>query len=165
MLSKILPSVALAAALAVALPAGAQQWADQIEVGVNTQSINSAEAAARYANVQTDLTAAIAQALEATPDDGNGGARITVDLDETVLAAPFAGQPGPTTALMAGTVSVENQGASGSQRKFDLAVAMNQVQPYVPSNQDVNMMDVSSDAVYDATIRTFAAAVVSNLND
>ncbi|WP_435165674.1 hypothetical protein [Falsirhodobacter sp. 1013] len=163
--SKFLPSAALAAVLALpfALPVHAQQWADSIDVGVTANEITSPAAAQRYATVDADLTAAIAEALTAKPDSAEGGARITVDLDEVALAAPFAGTPGPTTAVMAGTVSVEDQGSSGSQRKFNLAVAMNQIMPYVPGNQNVTVVDVSSDAVYQATLKTFAAAVVDNL--
>ncbi|MDB6453929.1 hypothetical protein [Falsirhodobacter sp. 20TX0035] len=163
--SKFLPSVTLATVLAMpfALPVHAQQWADSIDVGVTASEITSAAAAQRYATVDADLTAAIAEALAAKPDNAKGGAKITVDLDEVALAAPFAGTPGPTTGVMAGTVSVADQGSAGSQRKFDLAVAMNQIMPYVPGNQDITVVDVSSDAVYQAVVKTFAAAVVDNL--
>lgn len=165
MLSKILPSAVLAAALAApfALPAQAQQYADRIEVGVTAAEITSAEAATRYANVSDDLTAAIADALAVSNLDN--GVRITVDLDEVVLTDSFSRAPGATaSSLMAGTVSVERQEATGSQRKFNLAVTSDQVMPYMPENANVTVLEPSSDAVYDAVIKTFAAAVVANLD-
>lgn len=164
MLSRILPSAALA--MMIALPSYAATWFDRIEVGVDLNQITSPEAAQRYANVSEDLTNVIAEQLAvAYPDQTDGGAKITVDLDEVALAAPFGSAPGATsTAAMAGTVSVENQGSSGSQRKFNLAVSMDQVMPYVPQNQDVTMAAPSTDAVYEALLKTFAAAVVDNLD-
>ncbi|WP_128253174.1 hypothetical protein [Falsirhodobacter deserti] len=164
MLSKLLPSAALA--LLVALPAHAQQWFDSVEVGVDLNEITSPAAAQRYATVSDDLANAIAQELTvAYPDSEHGGARVTVDLDEVSLAAPFTGTAGTTTSAMAGRVSVEDLGSTGSQRSFDLAVSMDQITPYIPANQNVTVMEPSSDAVYQALLQTFAAAVVQNLND
>lgn len=164
MISKLLPSAALA--ILMALPAHSAAWFDRIDVGVNLNEITSPEAAQRYANVSEDLASAIAEQLTvAYPDQTDGGAKITVDLDEVALAAPFNSAPGATsTAAMAGTVSVENQGSSGSQRKFNLAVSMDQVMPYVPQNQDTTVAAPSTDAVYEALLKTFAAAVVDNLD-
>ncbi|QUS36022.1 hypothetical protein [Falsirhodobacter algicola] len=162
MLRTILSSAALAAL--VALPIQAQERFDEINVGVDLNQVTSPEAAARYANISDDLVKAIGDALSVTPaGTADGGAKIVVDLDEVALAAPFVGTPGASTSAMAGTVAVEDQGDIGSQRKFDLTVTMDQIMPYMPENTDMTVIEPSSDAVYQALLQTFAAAVVSNL--
>lgn len=134
----------------------------EIEVTTDLDAIQNAEAAAVWANIDTDLAAAIIGQLgdRASPD----GADIVIDIDEVSLATSFEQAIGTEEAYLKGDILLRVPGPDNNEN-YTLTVSSVQAQAYYPDGTVITDLTQGSDVYYRAMLDAFAENVVRNLDD
>lgn len=134
----------------------------EIEVTTDLDAIQNAEAAAVWANIDSDLAAAIIGRLgdRANPE----GADIVIDIDEVSLATSFEQAIGSEEAYLKGDILLRVPGPDNNEN-YSLTVSSVQAQAYYPDGTVITDLTQGSDVYYRAMLDAFAENVVRNLDD
>ncbi|UWR27799.1 hypothetical protein K3757_07650 [Sulfitobacter sp. S223] len=163
-LSSTVAVVALMGSTAIAATATATGpvTVKMIEVTTDLDAIQNAEAAAVWANIDADLTAAIISQLGVLLDPE--GAEIVIDIDEVSLATSFEQAIGTEEAYLQGDVLLRVPGPDNNEN-YTLTVSSLQAESFYPDGTVIGDLTQGSDVYYRAMLDAFAANVVRNLED
>ena len=162
-LSSTAAIVALMGTTAIAATATAKSPATvkQIQVETDLDAIQNAEAAAVWANIDTDLAAEIIAQLGDRVDPE--GADVVIDIDEVSLATSFEQAIGTEEAYLKGDVLLRVPGPDNNVN-YTLTVTSVQAEAYFPDGTVITDLTQGSDVYYRAMLEAFAENVVRNLD-
>jgi len=134
----------------------------QIQVETDLEAIENVEAAAVWANIDTDLAAEIIAQLgdRMNPE----GADIVVDIDEVSLATSFEQAIGTEEAYLKGDVLLRVPGPDNNVN-YTLTVTSLQAEAYFPDGTVVTDLTQGSELYYRAMLGAFAENIVHNLEE
>ncbi len=148
--------------IAATATATAPVTVNQIEVTTDLDAVQNAEAAAVWANIDTDLAAAIIARLGDRIDAE--GADVVIDIDEISLATSFEQAIGTEEAYLKGDVLLRMPGPDNNEN-YTLTVTSIQAQAYFPDGTQIDDLTKGSDVYYRAMLDAFAENIVRNLDD
>ncbi|MFN4172593.1 MAG: hypothetical protein ACK4GW_12655 [Pseudorhodobacter sp.] len=138
-----------------------QLTVSEIAVAADLTAVTNPAAAAYWANLATDLEAAIASRVaEQIAEDGT---RITVDISEIELSSGFESALGLADTRLVGQVRMDNEANPTRFSVFELTVDVNQVIPTLPEGTTLDQVTADTDAFYRTMVDAFAQAVVDRL--
>ena len=148
----------------VTVPAVAQDAPPikSIDVEVSLTDLNTAEAAAYWKSLDTDLEAAIAAQLVGRL--GDEGMDLRINMHEVELASFLEAQTGAAESKLSGMVNVVDMTNNTNFNTFGLTVTMNQALPYLQPGTDILVIPRTSPEVYAAMVAAFAAATVDRID-
>jgi|GEM_PF-717237 len=163
-------TAALLALMASPLAAAVDKVA-KIDATVDVSAISNAEAAAFWANLETDLENAIAArvtdrlAVEEEKPDENGridGAQINVDIREVELASAFERELNLGDAVLVGQVTIVDDTDNTNADGYELTVTLENANVIVPEGALV-LLSTDTSGAYMRLVEAFADGVVSRL--
>ncbi|MFN3970974.1 MAG: hypothetical protein ACK4GO_10480 [Gemmobacter sp.] len=133
-----------------------------IEVSMDLTAVSNAAAAARFANVATDLQGAIARRMAGQIDES--GKRISVDISEIELSNSYSETAGMADTRLVGRIVIKDSAGSTNLETYELTIDVDQSAFYIPQTMDRAQLMASSDLYYASMINAFADNVVKNFN-
>jgi hypothetical protein len=143
----------------------------KIDVQVDLSAVQNEQAAAYWANLETDLENALAARLvdrlvteEAKPDE-NGkidGAQITVDIREVELANALQRELNLGDAVLVGQVTVSDDTDNSNADGYELSASLENAQVVVPEGMTV-VLSTDTNEAYTRLVDVFAEGVVTRL--
>jgi hypothetical protein len=143
----------------------------KIDVQVDLSAVQNEQAAAYWANLESDLEGALAARLvdrlvteEAKPDE-NGkidGAQITVDIREVELANALQRELNLGDAVLVGQVTVSDDTDNTNADGYELSVSLENAKVVVPEGMTV-VLSTDTNEAYTRMVDVFADGVVSRL--
>lgn len=163
MMKTILPAFAVTLALALPLPALAQEPTKVREVAVTADltAIGNPRAATYWSDIADDLHNAILARV--TDRIGEDGVDINVKLSTVELASAFENLANLGNSQMRGQVNVTSKTDNSAFNSYDLTVSMDQALPYFPAGTTIAVITLDNRDYYTAMISAFAQAVVDRL--
>ncbi|SPH23490.1 hypothetical protein DEA8626_02553 [Defluviimonas aquaemixtae] len=146
----------------VALPAVADTIVREVDVSVDMDALQNANAAAHWSGLADDLENAIVAALVGRT--GEQGAKISVDIDEVELASTFQSAVGVADSRLSGDVGITHDSDNTKFDNYELTVTFEQAGPFFLPGTDLAAITTDSQEYYDAMIATFADHVVNKLD-
>lgn len=168
-MKKLFYTATLVSSLALASAAQAETYpVKEVDVEVDMDAVETPAAAGKWANLSTDLQAAIMERLADQLTDDAKAAEVMVDIDEVSLASNFAAALGKDSHL-SGIVEINDVTSTAKSEERDTNLAFYELDvtavsliPYLPAGYDlVNAPD--NDVYYTAMVQAFADNVASRL--
>jgi len=132
-----------------------------VTVEAELTAVTNERAAAHWANLATDLEAAIAaRVADQIAEDGT---QITVDISEVELSSGFEDASGLADTRLVGQVRMENETNPTRFSVFELTVDVNQVLPMLPEGTALSDVTADAERFYKTMVDAFAQAVVDRL--
>lgn len=132
-----------------------------VTVEAELTAVTNDRAAAYWADLATDLEAAIAaRVADQIAEDGT---QITVDISEVELSSGFEEAAGLADTRLVGQVRMENEANPTRFSVFELTVDVNQVLPMMPEGTALSEVTADTDRFYTTMVEAFAQAVVDRL--
>lgn len=156
---KTLAATALAGVLATSAFAAVDQI-KTIDVTADLTALNNEQAAAFWANLETDLENAIAARV--TDRVAENGAEILVDIREVELANAFERELNMGDAVLVGQVNIVDNTDNSNFDAYELTVSLETAQIIVPEGSVV-VLSTDTTGAYNRLVETFADSVVSRL--
>lgn len=153
----------LLAAATTLIPMGAvakYTTVESIDVEVELDTIQNAEAAEYWGELSQDLESAIL--AELTDQISDDGAKVSVDLDELSLASIYEAAFG-VDSYLSGRVNVRNDDDTTVNTFFDLKVTIEQAGIVMPTNTENPIALVPKDTTYMMMVDAFAERVASKV--
>lgn len=147
---------------ALALPTTAQTVVRDVDISVDMDAIQNAEAAAYWSDLADDLENAIVANLVGRT--GEQGAKISIDIDEVELANSFQSAIGVADSRLSGSVAVTHDSDNTQFDNYDLTVTFEQAGPFFLPGTDLAAITTDSKEYYDAMVAAFADHVVRRLD-
>lgn len=169
-LHRTLATTALVTLLSAPLFAGVDKVA-KIDASVDLSAVQNENAAAYWANLETDLENALAARLtdrlateEVKPDeDGKiDGSQIIVDVREVELANAFERELNLGDAVLVGQVTIVDDTDNTNADGYELTVSLENAKVVVPEGMTVVLSTDTTEA-YTRLVDAFADGVVSRL--
>jgi len=157
-IAALMGSTAYAATAAAISPTTVKQ----IQVETDLDAIENIEAAAVWANIDTDLAAEIIAQLGDRV--GPEGADIVIDIDEVSLATSFEQAIGTEEAYLKGDVLLRVPGPDNNVN-YTLTVTSLQAEAFFPDGTVAADLTHGSELYYRAMLEAFAENVVHNLEE
>ncbi len=153
----------------IAGPALTPAWAKtmlvkDIEVSADVGSIKNPQAAQYFANLETDLHAAIAARLAdlATTGQSEKGVTVSVNINSVELANSFQTLTNLADSKLEGNVNVFDD-QNTALKSFTLAVSVKQAAAFFPEGTDLSALTLDTPVYYQAMINAFADAVAARI--
>jgi hypothetical protein len=143
----------------------------KIDVQVDLSAVQNEDAAAYWANLETDLENALAARLadrvtaeEVKPDeDGKiDGTQIVVDIREVELANALQRELNLADAVLVGQVTIKDDTDNSNADGYELAVSLENAKVVVPEGMTVVLSTDTAEA-YQRLVDAFAEGVVTRL--
>lgn len=156
------------AALIAALPMSAAfakiETISAVDVTTDLAAVQNPKAAAYWANLETDLEAAVAKRMVGRIDAE--GPEVSIDISEVELANGFERAFNLADAVLAGQVKTRFETTRAEEQTYDLRVSLADPAARVVSADGTVVVFTSMDTpmAYETLVDTFAQAVVDNLN-
>ncbi len=168
-MKKLFYTATLVSSLALASVASAETYpVKEVDVEIDMTAIETPEAAGKWADLSTDLQAAIMERLASQMTDDAEAAKVMVDIDEVSLASNFGAALGEDSHL-SGIIEINDvkSTAKSEERDTNLAfykldVTALSIVPYLPEGYDLAAAP-DNDVYYSAMVQAFADNVVSRL--
>ncbi|MEM9583774.1 MAG: hypothetical protein AAGA08_11715 [Pseudomonadota bacterium] len=153
------------ATCAVALTLGSGAFAvtpiKSVDVDVDLEAIQNAEAATFWTDIAEDIETEIATRIVSQIEED--GAALSIDIDELSLANTFQTTFGSAENYLVGDVLISNPLKTTDHQFYTLKVSFEQARAYLPENVDFNELTSDSPYYYDSMVDAFADNVVSKL--
>ena len=153
---KTLAATALAGVLATSA-FGAVDQIKTIDVTADLTALNNEQAAAFWANLETDLENAIAARV--TDRVAENGAEILVDIREVELANAFERELNMGDAVLVGQVNIVDNTDNSNFDAYELTVSLETAQIIVPEGSVVVLSTDTTGAVFTGCTRGFASTL------
>lgn len=153
-------------ALSMAIFAGTTAFAgvdkvSEVTVTADLTSIQNQKAATYWANIATDLQAAIASRLvDRIAEDG---ATITVDLREVELASSFERAINASDAVLVGQVNVTDDSDNTNYNAYELSISLGTAASVSADGKSFFYDTLDTPEAYSALVNSFADNVVKRL--
>ena len=143
----------------------------KVDVSVDISAVNDAQAAAFWANLETDLENALVARLvdrlpveEVKPDDDGkiDGAQILVDIREVELASAFERELNLGDAVLVGDVTIRDDTDMANTDTYSLSVSLENAHVIVPEGVTV-LLSTDTTGAYTRLVDAFAEGVVTRL--
>lgn len=132
-----------------------------IDVSTELTAIENPAAATYWANISTDLEAAIAARL--VDQLGEEGAEIKVDVDELALANSFQSALGVEDAVLVGQVNVIHDTDNSKFDAYELTITAKAASAFGKDGKPLEGAFTDTPEYYAALIEAFADGVVTRL--
>ncbi len=171
--SRTLVAGALVALLSVPVYSAVEKVA-KIDAKVDLSDVQNEQAAAYWANLETDLENALAARLtdrlavdDAISSDKEGdvivdGTQIVVDIRAVELANAFERELNLGDAVLVGQVTIKDDSDSSNADNYELTVSLENAQVVVPEGQTL-VLSTDTNQAYTRLVEVFADGVVSRL--
>ena len=143
----------------------------KVDVSVDISAVNDAQAAAFWANLETDLENALVARLvdrlpveEVKPDDDGkiDGAQILVDISEVELASAFERELNLGDAVLVGDVTIRDDTDMANTDTYSLSVSLENAHVIAPEGTVV-LLSTDTTGAYTRLVDAFAEGVVTRL--
>jgi len=143
----------------------------KVDVSVDISAVNDAQAAAFWANLETDLENALVARLvdrlpveEVKPDDDGkiDGAQILVDIREVELASAFERELNLGDAVLVGDVTIRDDTDMANTDTYSLSVSLENAHVIAPEGTVV-LLSTDTTGAYTRLVDAFAEGVVTRL--
>ncbi|WP_435258547.1 hypothetical protein ACSBLW_01850 [Thioclava sp. FR2] len=148
-------------ALFVATSSFAATMVKDIDVSADITAIENTKAAAYWADVSTDLEAAIAARL--VDQVGETGSEIKIDVNELALTNSFQSSLGLEDAVLVGQVNIVNDSDNTKFDAYELTISAKAASAFGPGGLPLEGAFTDTPEYYAALIEAFADGVVTRL--
>lgn len=156
-----LASLLVASSLVTAAAAEGAPTVKEIDVTVDLAAVQNAQAAAYWANLETDLENAIASRIaDRVAEDG---VKVGVDVSEVELSNGFTDRLNLADTRILAKVTMTHDSDNTRFGAYDLSVDVERIRPLLPAGMDVTVITPDTRAFYDALIGAVADEVVARL--
>lgn len=165
-MKRILATTAIVLSMISAPVLAADMKVKDVQVSADVGSIKNAQAAQYFANLKSDLHAAIAARLadHATTSQSEKGVTVSVDINEVELANTFQDITNLANTKLEGNVNVFSEDNT-ALKSFGLAVNVQQAAAFFPAGTDLHTLTLDTPVYYQAMVNAFADAVAKRVLD
>jgi hypothetical protein len=149
--------------LATAAGAAPDTMVKTIDVTIELKDITNAEAATRFATIEADLEAALAERM--VDRIAETGVNVIIDISELELSNSFTEKLNLADTRLVADVKITDEADNSNFNTYQLTVDVNAAKMYFPEGTDVTILPADSSVYYDAMIIAFADAVVKGLDE
>lgn len=148
-------------ALFIASGSFAATMVKDIDVSADITAIENSRAATYWADLSTDLEAAIAARL--VDQIGESGSEIKIDVNEIALTNSFQSSLGLEDAVLVGQVNIVNDSDNSKFDAYELTISAMAASPFGADGIPLEGAFTDTPEYYAALIEAFADGVVSRL--
>lgn len=134
-----------------------------IDVTVDLNAIENAQAAAYWGKLEGDLESAIAERVAGMLSEE--GADLNIDITEVELSNGFQEDLGIADTKLAANVVQTHPTDNSLFKNYELTVDVNAATTYLPAGTDILVLKADTPDFYNAMVQTFADAVAARVKE